>query len=212
MPSKQGLVIGAFAVLAIGGAIAIVRLVNQTAAIEAARVQLQSDVERVQGTNNDLSKQISDLKKANTAQVAELKASIAAISNPPSADELAAKLISQARDDLVSAIAARLAQDPESVSALRGRDADPDEVAGSLLQYPNGVMLANIVGGLIWASHREDLKADPELIATIASAVYDTYGKELAGATNVKEQAALIADELANEPAFAALVAAAQER
>jgi hypothetical protein len=63
----------------------------------------------------------------------------------------------------------------------------------------------------IWETRRRDLLSDPELIATIAAKVHDEYGSELASMADDNKQAAAIAQELAKEPAFAALVAAAKQ-
>lgn len=210
MTTKQNVVLAVLCAGALVGTVAIVHLYNQMMALEATRSDLAREVSDLRTGNSDLARKLSETNKVAADLEGSLKQNIASLYKPPTADELASAIIDQTGDALITAIGGKLIENPNAVEALRGRDANPAEVAGYLLDSPTIIQFGEVVANTVWATHRNDLTGDQELIATIARSVYETYGAELAGPSDAKEQAALIADQLGREPGFAAMVAAAK--
>ena len=88
--------------------------------------------------------------------------------------------------------------------------ADPVDVAKNIAKSDSFPALVDRVAKDIWETRRRDRLSDPALIATVAAKVHDKYGSELLNTADVDKQALIIAHELAKEPGFAALVAAAR--
>jgi hypothetical protein len=211
--TRQGIFFGMLVVLAIAGIVAVVRLTDRIVGMEAANAELEQKLEmsllQIEAAKGDLSKQIVDSEAKRQDEVKKLAASVEALGKAPAPEEIAKIVVAQSANDLIPFIAFFLTNNPVAADALRGKDADPVEIAKNIAKSDAFPALVVGVSKEIWETRQRDLLSNPEFVATIAAKVYESFGAELSGAGEADKQAMLIASELAKEPAFAALVAAA---
>src|SRR5262249_19916596 len=203
----------AVAVVAAAGLIAAISLSVRVAKLEANNAELeqklQASFQQVEVAKADFAKRVADSEAAQSQEAKHLEAAVTALGKAPAPDDVAKAVLTEGGNDLVTTIAATLIKDPEHAKVLRGpsgKDADPAEVAKNITGSEAYPTLVKAVARDIWETRRRDLLSDPEFIATIAAKVHDEYGAELANAVDTEKQATAIAQELAKEPAFAALV------
>lgn len=213
---KKSIAFGAVALIAIAGFIFTVVLSVRTGKLETSNAELQQEllasIRQIELSKADFATQVADLERRRSEEVKKLEASVQALGNAPTPEDIAKVVMSEGADELVKRVATALANDPVTADALRGNDAQPGDVAKVIVE---GEWYSALLEGLakeIWETRRRNVLSDPELIATVAAKVYDEYGPELFEEIDAEKQALIIASELAREPGFAALVAAAKEQ
>lgn len=188
-------------ILAGGGVAVAAALIYQAREItnlEDRLMQLEVDRSAMQAALTTIDDGLNALRSEHTALKDELNTfgSVTAVSNALMANQGA---------ELVRDLANKLATEPNHVEALRGADGrmpDTDQVVKRLL----GGKLPMAVADRIWTEHHLELTQMPQFIATVAAAVFETYGAELKPASGTAPSPDDIASALALNPAFMALV------
>ena len=149
-----------------------------------------------------------DAKQSESVRTLDLR--VQELQAPPTPEEVAARIIATNEGKLVAAIARMLSEEPSFSAALRGdpgKDADPNEIAELVLADLLSRSFTDTVALELWAKRQAEIVSQPQLIATVAAEVYETYGEELrmgiAGGITAEKIAKLLSDS----HGFAELVA-----
>lgn len=170
----------------------------------------------------ELIARFEELRKENTAiktafnaalsqEKQRLEAKVDAISTPPTPTVIADLIVTRHLPAIADIVAKRLVENhADDLRGAPGEDADVVALARNIASTEAYPLLVQAVGEEIWATRARNILGDPTFTATIASKVYEQYGKELRGGEISAEMVAATAQMLAREPNFAELVAAEQ--
>ena len=185
-----------------------------TAHLLARVKQLDRNQEEMAAKIFDLSENLAELQAAGDLQgnnIRTIEQRVEVLQTPPGPAELAAEILAAKETELVEEISKRLSGDPGYSAALRGEPgqaADNDEIADSVFSdLESSPPFARSVGAEIWAIRQREIVSQPQLIATVASEVYEIYGEDLRNGISAGISAERIAELLSDSLKFAELVA-----
>ena len=173
---------------------------------EASLVQLKQENDSHNSSLGTLDQRMQEQNSSMRAYEQQLQD----LRTPPGPDQVAAEIMAANEAKLVETIAKLLSEEPRFSAALRGKpgeDADPKEVADIILSDMLSTPLAEMVAVELWAKRQEEIVSQPQLIASVAAEVYETFGEELRKGIRAGITAEKIAEFLSDSPRFAELVA-----
>jgi hypothetical protein len=183
---------------AVAVAAALIYQAREITGLDDHIAQLEADSANLQSALRTAEDDLDALRGGQTALEAELNAfgSVEAVSDAVMAKHGLA---------LTAELADRLTSDPAYAEALRGPEGpkpETNEIIARLVEMD----LPAIVADHIWKEHHVELTQMPQLIATVAAVVYETYGADLRPADGAAPSPEEVASALALNPAFMALV------
>ena len=169
--------------------------------------------ERVDGLETRVTEQTKTIDALQTAlaesekklaDMASLKETVSALVIRTKPAGIAASVLAEEKDDLIKAIAVKLAKShADELRGPAGETVPAESVAQTLVT--NGI--AETTAHQIWKRRQDELISSEALIGAVADAVYKKYGADLKGEAAAPLSVESITNAVANDPAFAALVA-----
>jgi hypothetical protein len=164
-------------------------------------VQVAGFQERLQAAESRISSNAEDLASLSETQEAHSET----LAEIGTAEDIARRVLNDEFPELVEAISSALTSDPEKVAMLTGPEGPSPDMDALVARFLEEGLAAE-VGFQIWEERHVELAAMPDVLASVAAEVYQTYGEELRGADGAAVAPEDVARVLALDPAFLSLL------